>query len=133
LHFPDDSTAYPHCRRYFHKEIGVTTSDLPADLEYLTNQRRRNLPVGESGQGPSGEPATGLAKHSENWLPMDGTRESSYIECDDRRVWESAGFARRYQTILKWQSVVIWTPNRIFEKSESRGRNLEREIALSLF
>jgi hypothetical protein len=108
LAFPGRFDSFPHCRRYFHKKIGVTNRDLPADIEYLTNQRRRNLPVGESGQGPSGEPATGLAKHSGNWLPRNGTRESSYGGCDDGRVWESAGFARSYQTILKWQSVVIW-------------------------
>jgi hypothetical protein len=46
----------------------VTTDGFQADHEYLTNQRRRNLPVGESGQGPSGEPATELAKHSGNCL-----------------------------------------------------------------
>ena len=28
----------------------MTTDDFQADHEYLTNQRRRNLPVGESGQ-----------------------------------------------------------------------------------
>ena len=28
--------------------------------------------------------------------------------------------------------IVIWAPNQIFEKSESRGRDLEREIAPSL-
>jgi hypothetical protein len=67
----------------FPQKIGVTTDDFQADHEYLTNQRRRNLPVGESGQKPSGEPATGLAKHSGNCLLMDGTRESSYSECDD--------------------------------------------------
>jgi hypothetical protein len=46
-----------------------------ADHEYLTNQRRRNLPVGEGRQSPSGEPATGLAEHSGNWVLMDGTRK----------------------------------------------------------
>src|ERR1700757_2340172 len=65
-------TPFPQYRGHFHKKIGVTTDDFQADHEYLTNQRRRNLPVGESRQGPSGEPATGLAKHSRNWLLMDG-------------------------------------------------------------
>jgi hypothetical protein len=64
---------------------------------------------------------------------MDGTRESSYSGCDDGRVWEGAGFARGYQTILKWQSVVIWTPNRIFEKSESRGEISKEKSPLRFY
>src|SRR5277367_3685870 len=64
--------AFPQIARHFHKNIGRTTGDFQTGHEYLTNQRRRNLPVGESRQGPSGEPATGLAKHSGDWLLMDG-------------------------------------------------------------
>jgi hypothetical protein len=32
-----------------------------------------------------------------------------------------AGSARRYRTILKEQSVVIWKPKQIFDKSDRRG------------
>ena len=38
--------------------MDVRRDAFDANREYLTNQRRRNLPVGESRQGPSGEPAT---------------------------------------------------------------------------
>jgi len=60
----------------FPQKIGFTTDAFRADCAYLTNQRRRNLPVGESRQRPSGEPATGLAAHSGNWMFLDGTEEA---------------------------------------------------------
>src|SRR5271168_2858359 len=85
------STVFPQKAHYFHKKIGVKPDDFKPDREYLTNQRRRNLPVGESRQGPSGQPgvelarepgtglqgapATGLARHSGNWLLRHGTRK----------------------------------------------------------
>jgi hypothetical protein len=47
--------------------------------------------------------------------------------------WESAGFARLYQTILKWQSVVIWVPNQVFEKSESRGEISKEKSPLRFY
>ena len=67
----------------FPQKIGITTDAFQADREYLMNQRRRNLRVGESRQGPSGEPETELTKHSGDWPLMDGTRESSCSERDD--------------------------------------------------
>jgi hypothetical protein len=36
--------------------------------------------------------------------------------------------ARIFRTISKWQLVVIWVPNRIFEKSDRRGESPAREI-----
>ena len=53
----------------------MTFDAFQTDDEYLTNQRKRNLPVGEGRQSPSGEPATGLAERSGNWMLMDGTRK----------------------------------------------------------
>jgi hypothetical protein len=82
---------FPQNQHYFHKKIGVRPDDFQADREYLSIQRKSNLPVGESRQGPSGgpgmgparepgtellrEPATGLEKHSGNWLLKDGPRK----------------------------------------------------------
>jgi hypothetical protein len=75
---------FPQNPYYFHKKIDVRPDDFQADREYLSFQRKSNLPVGESRQGPSGgpgmeparepgtelfrEPATGLARHSGDWL-----------------------------------------------------------------
>ena len=69
----------------------MRADDFSADREYLSIQRRRNLPVGESRQEPSGgpemvlarepgtellrEPATGLTKRPGNWVFRDGTRK----------------------------------------------------------
>ena len=69
------SALFPQCKYYFHKNIGGIADDFQANREYLSTQRRRNLPVGESRQGPSGEPATGLTEQSGNWLLMDGLRK----------------------------------------------------------
>jgi hypothetical protein len=82
---------FPQNKRYFHKKIGFRPDDFQADREYLSFQRKSNLPVGESRQRPSGgpemEPArepgtelfreseTRLAKHSGNWLLRHGTRK----------------------------------------------------------
>jgi hypothetical protein len=82
---------FPQNHHYFHKKIDVRPDDLQADREYLSFQRKSNLPVGESRQRPSGgpemeparepgtelfrEPATGLAKHSGDWLLRHGTRK----------------------------------------------------------
>jgi hypothetical protein len=82
---------FPQNQHYFHKKIDVRPDDFQADREYLSIQRKSNLPVGESRQGPSGgpgmgparepgtellrEPATGLEKHSGNWLLKDGPRK----------------------------------------------------------
>ena len=126
------SAPFPQYRGHFHKKIGVTTDDFQADHEYLTNQRRRNSPVGESRQGPSGEPATGLAKHSGNCLLMDGTRESFYSECDDGRVLESAGFARRDQNNSEMAVSCDLGAEPGLRKIGKPGRDLEREIAPSL-
>jgi hypothetical protein len=76
-------TAFPQYVRYFHKKIGVTADDFQADREYLLNQRRRNLPVGESRQGPSGglgmglarEPGTDLLGKLETELAREPTKE----------------------------------------------------------
>jgi hypothetical protein len=59
-----------------------------ADHEYLTNQRERDLPVGESERGPSREPATGRPKRLGNWVLAGWSQESSHSECDDGRVRE---------------------------------------------
>ena len=82
---------FPQNQQYFHKKIAGRTDDFQADREYLSNQRRRNLPVGESrqgtserpGMGPAREPGTGflrgpetgLAKQLGNWLLTDGPRK----------------------------------------------------------
>jgi hypothetical protein len=82
---------FPQNQHYFHKKIDVRPDDFQADPEYLSNQRRRDLPVGESRQGPSErpgmeparepepeflrEPETELAKQLGNWLLMDGPRK----------------------------------------------------------
>ena len=60
------------------------------------------------------------------YLWMD--RESSYSECDYRKDGK-CGLCSQGPGFLKWQSVVIRGPYRVFEKSESRGDFLEREIA----
>jgi hypothetical protein len=44
-----------------------------------------------------------------------------------------AGLGPQFQAIPEWQSVVIWKPDQVFEKSEKKGRFLEREIALFLY
>jgi hypothetical protein len=82
---------FPQNKRYFHKKIEKSADDFQPDREYLSIQRKSNLPVGESRQGPSGglgmgparepgmelfrEPATGLAKHSGDWLLSHGPRK----------------------------------------------------------
>jgi hypothetical protein len=71
-----DRLVFPQCGCYFHKNIGVIADDFQANREYLTNQRRRDLPAGEGRQGPSGEPATGLAKRTGNWMLRDGTEKA---------------------------------------------------------
>jgi hypothetical protein len=88
--------------------MGITPDDFRADREYLTNQRRRNLPVGESRQGPSGEPATGLKENRQRdsrsiqetgclWMePRKLLQRNVKTEEDGKR-----GFARRYRTSLK--------------------------------
>jgi hypothetical protein len=62
----EEPAKFPQNGQYLHKKIDVTTDAIQADHEYLTNQRRRNLPTGESRQSPSREPATGLAEHTED-------------------------------------------------------------------
>ncbi len=115
-----------------------------ADREYLSFQRKSNLPVGESRQGPSGGPGMGPAgepgtEFLENrqrdsrstqetgclWM----YRESSYSEWNDGRVREARAPLEGPETIPELQKVVTWAPNQVFEKSESGGRDLEREIA----
>ena len=46
------------------------------DREYYSKQRRRNPPEEESVQGIIREPATGLARHSGDWMPKDETEEA---------------------------------------------------------
>ena len=67
---------FPQNRLYFHKNIAMKAGDRETHREYLTNQRRSNLPVEESRQRPSREPATELTRQSGNWLLMDGTRKA---------------------------------------------------------
>jgi hypothetical protein len=111
----------------FPQKKGITTDAFQADHEYLMNQRRRNLPVGESRQRPSGEPATGLEKHSGNWMlwmePRNLLQRMRW-----RKSMGSSGSARSHQTILKFALSCDLAPNRVFEKSESRGRVLEGEF-----
>jgi hypothetical protein len=126
------STAYPHYRPHFHKKSGVANDDLRADHEYPTNQRRRNLPVGEGRQGPSGEPATGLTKHSGNCLLVDGNRESSYSECDDRRGWEKRGLRSQVPNNSEMAIFCNLGAEPGLRKVGKQGRDLEREIAPSL-
>jgi hypothetical protein len=57
-------------------------------------------PQGESERGPEREPETRLTQHSGNWLSRM-EQESSYSECDDGRVRETAGSARTSRTTLK--------------------------------
>jgi hypothetical protein len=87
-------------------------------------------PARESERKPVRVSKARLTQHSGNWVAAHGTR-SSYDECDDG-VRETVSSARTSRITLEWRVVVIWVPNRIFEKSESKGRDLEREIAPSL-
>jgi hypothetical protein len=59
---------------------------------------------------------------------MDGTEKALTAKCDDGKDGK-CGLCSQVPNILKWQSVVIRGPYRVFEKSESRGDFLEREIA----
>jgi hypothetical protein len=122
------ASAFPQCRYYFHKNNGVIVDDFQANHEYLTNQRRRNLPVGESRQGPSGEPATELAKRTGDWMLRDEPEKALTANVITERNGKS-GLCSQGPHFLKWQSVVIRGPYRVFEKSEGRGDFLEREIA----
>jgi hypothetical protein len=71
-------TYFPQSKRYFHKKIAARPHAFQADREYLSNQRRRNLPVGESRQGPSGGPATELRENRQrnSRRTGNGTREA---------------------------------------------------------
>lgn len=127
-----DVGPFPQYRGHFHKKIGVTTDDFQADHEYLTNQRRRNLPVGESRQGPSGEPATGLAKHSRNWLLMDGTKKALTANV----MTEKYGKRGLRSQVPNSSEVAIscdLAPNRVFEKSESRGEVSKEKSPLRFY
>ena len=58
----------------------MRADDFSADREYLSIQRRRNLPVGESRQEPSGAPGNGTRKRTTNGTPQrtgNGTREAT--------------------------------------------------------
>jgi hypothetical protein len=114
-------TVFPQYALHFHKNNAREPLIFRRNCEYLTNQRRRNLPVGESRQGPSRESATRLNEAFRKLDAYGWNRESSYSECDNGRGLGIAGSARRYRTILKEQSVVIWKPNQIFDKSDRRG------------
>src|ERR1700685_919602 len=121
------ASVFPQCRYYFHKNIGVIADDFQANREYLSTQRRRNLPVGESRQGhQENRQRDSQSSWETGCLWMD--RESSYSECDYRKDGK-CGLCSQGPDFLKWLSVVIRGPYRVFEKSESRGDFLEREIA----
>ena len=59
------------------------------DSEYASNQRKRDLPEGESRQGLSREPVTGLARDSGRWMPSDGTEEALTAKGDHGKATEA--------------------------------------------
>jgi hypothetical protein len=85
---------FPQYKHYFQKKTAVPTDAFPPNREYLSTQRKRNLPVGESRQGPSGEPATGLTEQSGNWLLTDGTEKALTANVMTESM-ASAGSARK--------------------------------------
>lgn len=80
-----DGTAFPQYLLHFHNKKCARAGEFSEGREYLADQRKRNLPVGESRQGyqenrqrdSRGIQETGCSQ-------MD--RESSYNECNDGRV-----------------------------------------------
>src|SRR5260370_25248308 len=67
---------FPQNQHYFHKKIAGRTHDFQADREYLSIQRKSNLPVGESRQGPSGGPGMEPAREPGTELWENRQRDS---------------------------------------------------------
>ena len=103
------------------------TDDFQPDREYLTNQRRRNLPTEESRQGPSGEPATGLAKHSGNWLLLDET-EKAFATIVMTEKYGTRELCSHLPCGSEYGNSLRSGTEPGLRNSESRGRDLEREI-----
>lgn len=61
---------------YFHINKCVGPPSFLGDPEYDSNQRKRDLPEGESRLGLSREPATVLAEHLGDWVLLDGTEKA---------------------------------------------------------
>jgi hypothetical protein len=73
---PVDIDCISTMRTLFPQKKRVITTSFSGDYEYDSNQRKRDLPEGESRQGLSREPATGLARHTGNWMLTDGTEKA---------------------------------------------------------
>jgi len=126
------STVFQQCVSHFHTKKYVRPACIQSFREYAFLHRKRDLPEGERRRGPSREPATELAKHSGNWKLTDGTEKALATNVTAEKYRKCGLRGLQAPNNSDWQLVVIWSPNQIFEIGK-RGRDSERELALSLY
>jgi hypothetical protein len=109
----------------------VTTDDFQTDYEYLLNQRRRNLPAGESRQGPLREPETGLAERLGNWMLQDGTEKALTANVMTEMFGER-GFRSQSPNNFEMAISCDRVPNQVSENRKARGELSKEKSPLSL-
>lgn len=125
-------STYPQFMRYFHTTKFARASCIHSDRAYASNQRKRDLPEGESRQGLSRGPATELTRRSGNWMLTDGTEKalttSGVTEEFGERGPQGSQVLKDSETTI----VCGLEAEPGLQKIGKKGRDLEREIAPSL-
>ncbi len=105
---PVDIDCISTMRTLFPQKKRAITTSFSSDYEYDSNQRKRDLPEGESRQGLSREPATGLARHTGNWMLRMEPRKLLQRMLLRKRM-RIAGSGLQFQAIPEWQSCDLET------------------------
>jgi hypothetical protein len=139
---------FPQNKQHFHKNIAAKPNAFRANREYLSIQRKSNLPVGESRQGPSGEPGTGPAREPQRNHSRIGNETREALRKLAAYGWTGKALAangmteeygkRELRSKAPNTSGVTISCDLVPEPGlrkigKVHGRDLEREIALCFF